>query len=256
MEIKSIAKIKYSYDLDGISLQGLAQSNIVQTEVRKFDLLLKKLSNQEFFQPNDIITYTLVMSNTGNYKNTNVIIKDLLSNQELIDYSIKTMSLSNNKVNANYSLENDFLTISIDEILPNEVIIITYKIRALDNTSQIKLLTTIRSDEITQKEINNNSLKQGFAQIECIKTVSDDVTFINTDLTYILQLSNKGNISAYNVEVYDELPITFELDQYNPVTLNNNLINYQLEGNILKLLIPAIEPNNILDIKINGRIIN
>lgn len=256
MEIKSMAKIKYSYDLDGISLQTLAQSNVVKTEVRKFNLLLKKLSNQEFFQPNDIITYTLVISNTGNYKNTNVIIKDLISNQQLIDYSIKTISLSNNKVIANYLLEDDFLVISLDEIMPNEVIIITYKIKTFGNTNSIKLLTTIQSDEITKKEFADTTLKQGFAQIECIKTVSDDVTFLNTDLTYLLQLSNKGNISAYNVEVYDELPVTFELDQYNPVTLNNKLIDYQLEGNILKLLIPTIEPNNILDIKINGRIIN
>lgn len=251
-----MAKIKYSYDLDGISLQTLAQSNVVKTEVRKFNLLLKKLSNQEFFQPNDIITYTLVISNTGNYKNTNVIIKDLISNQQLIDYSIKTISLSNNKVIANYLLEDDFLVISLDEIMPNEVIIITYKIKTFGNTNSIKLLTTIQSDEITKKEFADTTLKQGFAQIECIKTVSDDVTFLNTDLTYLLQLSNKGNISAYNVEVYDELPVTFELDQYNPVTLNNKLIDYQLEGNILKLLIPTIEPNNILDIKINGRIIN
>lgn len=256
MEIKSMAKIKYSYDLDGISLQTLAQSNVVKTEVRKFNLLLKKLSNQEFFQQNDIITYTLVISNTGNYKNTNVIIKDLISNQQLIDYSIKTISLSNNKVIANYLLEDDFLVISLDEIMPNEVIIITYKIKTFGNTNSIKLLTTIQSDEIAKKEFADTTLKQGFAQIECIKTVSDDVTFLNTDLTYLLQLSNKGNISAYNVEVYDELPVTFELDQYNPVTLNNKLIDYQLEGNILKLLIPTIEPNNILDIKINGRIIN
>ena len=70
------------------------------------------------------------------------------------------------------------------------------------------------------------------------------------------QLSNKGNINAYDVEVYDELPITFELDQYNPVTLNNNLVNYHLDGNILKILIPTIEPNNVLNIKVTGRIIN
>ena len=139
--------------------------------------------------------------------------------------------------------------------MPNDVIIITYKIKALENTNQIKLYTTIKSNETMQEEITSEALKQGFAQIECVKTVSDDITFINTDLTYILQLSNTGNINAYDVEVYDELPITFELDQYNPVTLNNNLVNYQLDGNILKILIPTIEPNNVLDIKVNGRII-
>lgn len=254
MEIKSMAKIKYSYDLDGINLQELSESNVVKTEVRKFNLLLKKLTNQEYFKLGDIITCTLIVSNLGNYKNTNVVINDNLLNQELIDYSIKATTLENNKVNPSYLLDNNNLKIVIDEIYPQEVIIITYKIKPLKQT-QIESLTTIQSDETALAEINNNPLKHGYAKIECIKAVSDDVTFINTDLTYILSLVNKGNIAAYNVEVYDELPITFELDSYNPVTLNNNLINYQLEGNILKLLIPSIEPNAILDIKVNGRII-
>lgn len=255
MEIKSMAKVKYSYDLDGISLQTLATSNVVTTEVRKFNLLLKKLANQEYFKINDIITYTLVVSNSGNFKNTDVYIKDDITNQQLIDYSIKTSTLSNEKIDSNYSLENNNLIIKLNQILPNEVVIISYKVRIL-NCEIINSSTTIKSNETNQEEIKNLTLKQGYAQIECTKAVSDDVTFINTDLTYILHLSNTGNIAAYNVEVFDELPITFELDQYNPVTLNNNIINYQLEGNILKLSIPSIEPNSILDIKINGKIIN
>ena len=254
MDIKSMAKIKYSYDLEGISLNGLATSNVVKTEVRKFNLLLKKLSNQEFFQENDIITYTLIISNTGNFKNTNVYIKDQIKDLEFINNSIRIMSLSNENINSTFSYNEDLL-IKIDEINPNEVIIITYKVRPNKAVNLIDTITTIKSDETNLEEIKNQTLKQGFVHIECSKAVSSDVTFIDTDLTYILQLSNKGNISAYNVEVFDELPITFLLDKYNPVTLNNNLIKYKLEGNILKLLIPTIEPNAVIDIKINGRIV-
>ena len=118
MEIKSMAKVKYSYDLDGISLQTLATSNVVTTEVRKFNLLLKKLANQEYFKINDIITYTLVVSNSGNFKNTDVYIKDDITNQQLIDYSIKTSTLSNEKIDSNYSLENNNLIIKLNQLLP------------------------------------------------------------------------------------------------------------------------------------------
>lgn len=255
MEIKSLANIKYSYDLDGISLQSLASSNVVTTEVRKFNLLLKKLSNQDYFKLDDIITYTLLISNTGNYKNTNILIKDNLLNQQFIDCSIRTFTLSNEKVISSYSLENNYLLININEILPNEVVIITYKVKIISNDT-INSETSIKSNETSLAEIKDLTLKQGFAKIECTKTVSDDVTFLNTDLTYLLHLTNVGNISAYNVEIFDELPITFELDQYNPVTLNNSLVNYQLENNILKILIPSIEPNSNIEIKVNGKIIN
>ena len=243
MEIKSMAKINYSYDLNGVVLQATTNSNVVKTEVIKFDLLLRKLANQEIYKPNDIITYTLILFNNGNYKNTNVIINDNLLNQQLIDYSINTISLFNNEIIPSYKLENDNLIINI-----------TYNIKVINNPSLITTKTSITSNETQIKETNNLSLKEGFAEIECIKTVSDEVTFLNTDLTYILRLNNKGNIVAYNIEVYDELPITFELDNYNPITINNNPIDYVLENNILKITIPSIEANSSLNIKINGQI--
>ena len=51
MEIKSMAKINYSYDLNGVVLQATTNSNVVKTEVIKFDLLLRKLANQEIYKP-------------------------------------------------------------------------------------------------------------------------------------------------------------------------------------------------------------
>lgn len=254
MEVKSIAKVKYSYDLDGISLSALSTSNVVKTEVRKFNLLVKKLSSVEYYQKGDIITYFLVISNNGNYKNTNVIISDFLSKQEVIENSIKVMSLQNNNINYNHFIENDNLLFTINEVCSSEVIIITYKIKATSST--IDSLVTIKSNETNEEEIKSNSLKEGFANIECIKSVSDDITFLNTDLTYVLNLTNNGNITAYNVEVYDELPITFKLNSYNPVTINNNAFNYQIENNIIKLLIPQIEANSKLEILINGKIVS
>ena len=254
MEIKSMAKINYSYDLNGVVLQATTNSNIVKTEVRKFDLLLKKLANQEIYKPNDVITYTLILFNNGNYKNTNIIINDNLLNQQLIDYSINSISLFNNEINPSYKLENDNLIININQIQPNEVIIISYNVIIINNPSLITTKTSITSKETQAKEINSLSLKEGFAEIECIKTVSDEITFLNTDLTYILKLNNKGNINAYNIEVFDELPVTFELDNYNPISINNSPIDYVLDNNILKLTIPLIEANSSLNIKINGQI--
>ena len=150
--------------------------------------------------------------------------------------------------------ENDNLIININEIQPNEVIIISYNVIIINNPSLITTKTSITSKETQAKEINSLSLKEGFAEIECIKTVSDEITFLNTDLTYILKLNNKGNINAYNIEVFDELPVTFELDNYNPISINNSPIDYVLDNNILKLTIPLIEANSSLNIKINGQI--
>lgn len=256
MEVKSMAKVKYSYNLDGINLTGLSQSNIVNTEVRKLGITVKKLSNSEFYRPNDIISYTIILTNTGNFRTNNVVIEDDITNQNYILSSLKFYSLGKDLKNSLIEeLQNNKLILKIPFIDPNEIYVITYRTIIGPDIEKINSSLSLISDEIKEKEQSEVSLTQGYAQIECIKNVSNNITYLNSDLSYILKIKNNGNISAFNVEVFDELPITYELDKTNPVTINNLLIDYQYQNNILNFTIPEIKPNNDIEVLINGRII-
>ena len=57
MNVKSMARVKYSYNLDGVNLTGVASSNIVSTEVRKVGLLARKFASSDFYKYGDVMSY-------------------------------------------------------------------------------------------------------------------------------------------------------------------------------------------------------
>lgn len=255
MEVKSMARVKYSYNIEGVNLSGLTQSNIVTTEIRKMSLSVKKLVNTDFYKPQDIITYTIILSNTGNVAITNIVLKDDVKHQNFIMDSLSSFNLNNELNYFNYELKKNTLVINIEEIKAQEVIIITYKTIICDNIDHITPQLKVACDELKDIKEQTIELKQGYAEIECFKKVSNDYTYLNTNLSYELSLINKGNCSAYNVEVYDELPQTYELNADNGVTINNNPVTFKYENNILSFIIPEIPTLAEVNVLVNGKII-
>lgn len=255
MNVKSMARVKYSYNLDGVNLNGVSTSNVVSTEVRKMGLLAKKFSSSDYFKPGDIMTYNIVLTNSGNSKTNNIVITDIINNQELLTNTIKYSLLNNQEVNLTYIYEENIFKIQIPYLEPNDVCVITYK-TITSNVKEIKSLITIASDEVEETKSKDLKLKQGYAHIECYKQTQDDFTYLNSDLTYDLILKNTGNISAYNVEIYDELPVTFKLNEENPLTLDDKNLPFEYSNNILTFSIPEVLPESELLIKINGKIIS
>lgn len=256
MNVKSMARVKYSYNLDGINLTGVATSNVVNTEVRKMGLIAKKFSSSDFYKAGDIMNYNLVITNSGNYTTHNIYIEDLIDKQELLINTIKYTLLSNNlDVTLSYEYEDSLLKINIPFLNANEICVISYK-TLMGNSLDVKSSLTLESDEVSQTKIEDLDLKQGFARIECLKKVNDNFTYLNSNLTYELILKNTGNISAYNVEVFDELPPTYELDSDNPVVYNDSLLEFDYKNNILSFSVPEVPSNSEVIIHINGKIIN
>ena len=256
MNVKSMARVKYSYNLDGVNLTGVASSNIVSTEVRKVGLLARKFASSDFYKSGDVMSYNLVVSNTGTNITNNIIIYDNITNQDLIPNTLKFCLLdSTSKLDVTYEYNNETLTINIPSLESHNICIISYKtIMGSKAESAISKLT-IESDDVEKIDTKTIELKQGFAKLECFKKVNDDYTYLNSNLTYELTLKNSGNISAYNVEVNDELPQTYELDKDNPIVYNDLLIPYSYENNILTFNLPEVPAESEVTVFINGKII-
>lgn len=256
MNVKSMARVKYSYNLDGINLTGVTTSNCVNTEVRKMGLSARKLASSQFYKTGDILTYNIVLANTGNYKTTNIVLTDDILGLELIPSTVKYFCLNEDiDLNISYELIEDNLQIKIPILEKHNTCVITYKAIVNSNLESLESKLKLASDDISETISKPLILRQGFARIECTKKVNDEVTFLNSNLTYELILKNTGNISAYNVEVFDELPSTYMLDSDNPVLCNDEQVKYQLDNNILTFSLPEVKENSEVIVYINGKII-
>jgi len=256
MNVKSMARVKYSYNLDGINLTGVTTSNVVSTEVRKVGLLARKFASSDFFKAGDIMSYNLVVSNTGTNITNNIIITDSISNQDLIPNTLKFCLLDNNsKLDVTYDYNDGVITINIPSLDSHNICIISYKTIMGSNAESAKSKLTIESDDVEKINTKDLELKQGYARIECYKKVNDNFTYLNSNLTYELILKNTGNVSAYNVEVFDELPQTYELDNDNPIVYDDLSLPYTYENNILSFNLPEVPANQEVTVLINGKII-
>lgn len=257
MNVKSMARVKYSYNLDGINLTGVTTSNVVNTEVRKMGLIARKFSSSEFYKNGDILSFNIVISNSGNYYTNNIYIEDTIEGQELIPSTVKYYSLDESTdLMVSYETIGDILKIKIPTLKEHDICIISYKTIVNSNAQVIKSALKLYSDEIEETTSVPFNLKQGYAKIECFKKVNDDVTFLNSSLTYELTLKNSGNISAYNVEVYDELPNTYILDRENPVIYDGKCVDFELNNNILTFSLPEVPAQSELTVLINGKIVD
>lgn len=255
MNVKSQARINYSYSLDGVNMRNSTQSNIVNTFIRKLGLCAKKFSNSEFYKNSDVMSFSIVVNNTGNYVTNNVVITDKFSDMNILTDSIKGIFLENDSFESlDYTVNDEGIIFNIAKLPAHSVYVISYKTMVDSSNSSIKTQMFIKSDEISEISSKPFNLKLGFAEIECLKKVNDNVTFVDSYLTYELIIRNRGNINAYNVEVYDELPSTYRLDDSNPVTIDGNNIDYKFENNILSFVINECKPGEEIHIFINGQI--
>lgn len=256
MNVKSMARVKYSYNLDGINLTGVTSSNVVSTEVRKVGLLARKFASSDFYKTGDIMSYNLVVSNTGTNVTNNIVINDTITNQDLIPNTLKFCLLdSTSKLDVTYDYKDGNISINIPSLESHNICIISYKTIMGANAETATSKLTIESDDVGKIDTKTLELKQGYAKLECFKKVNDNYTYLNSNLTYELTLKNTGNISAYNVEVFDELPQTYELDKDNPIIYNDLLLPYSYENNILTFNLPEVPAESEVTVLINGRII-
>lgn len=260
MNVVSQAKISYAYAIGNLKIKSITSSNLVSTEVRSVELLAKKTVSSENFKPNDIISYTLVIQNPGNTALTDVLVNDDLFHQYYIEDSFKYMFMDDSDNEIKLSKNENNLIFEIPYLKANAVAIITYKVE-IDSIEEVSMdirnVANIQSKEVKPFKTNTLDLKQRFAEIKCSKKCVD-YTYFNTDLSYIITLKNIGNLDAIDIEVIDQLPITFALDTKKPISINNNEIDiftHDKDSGILRFIVEKVPAFSEVEVVIKGRIV-
>jgi len=261
MIVRSQASVSYAYSLGNLKINNIINSNAVDTEIRTVKLLGKKTANSEFFRPNDVITYNLVLTNTGNSVANHVTVNDELNHQKMVEGSFTYSFLENSKSVVKMKVSDNNLLFEIDELKPYEVCIISYQaiINDIDDISvNLQSSSSIYSKEVPPIATNKLNLKQRYAKIECEKKCVD-YAYLNTEICYHLVLKNIGNAPAFDIEITDQLPQTFELAKApDAITINDksqDIFAYDKKTRILKLYIDKMEPQDKTNIVIKGKII-
>lgn len=260
MNVKSQASIAYAYTLGNLKIKNITYSNVVNTVVREVELLAKKISNTEYFKPGDVITYNIIITNPGNTKATKVCITDDLAHQTYVKDSFRYLFLDDTVADIKMNLKENGLIFEIDELKPKDVCVLSYQ-AVVDKVEEICLdlrnCTSIKSKEVKPFTTNPVDIKQRYAKIECTKKALD-LVLINSDIEYEIIITNKGNVEAVDLEVIDQLPFTFELDQgEEAITVNGKSVDiyaFDKETHILKFIIERVLPHETVKVLVKGRI--
>jgi|GEM_PF-812164 len=260
MNVRSQASVTYAYALGNLKIKNITHSNVVSTIVREVGLLAKKIANVEFFKPGDVITYNIIVTNPGNTKATKVTITDELDHQSYVKDSFRYLFLDDSEAEIKLGLKEGALVFEIDELEPKDVCVLSYQAVA-DKVEEICLdlrnSTCIKSREVKPFTTDQFEIKQRYAKIECTKRAVDQV-FLNSDIEYEILLTNKGNVEAVDLEVVDQLPVTFELDSgEDAITVNGKPAEihvFNKDTRILKLMIDKVLPSETVKVIVRGRI--
>lgn len=262
-KIRANAKISYAYSLGATQINNFCETNTIDVEIRYVDLKIKKSANNYFYKPGDLLHYSIVISNIGNYLAEDVIVVDDLKNLTYVEGSCSVLISHNVSQVLTPNLDTDNITFEIGHIEPQTSVVINYSAVAnpdIRNNEDLTNTATIYSKRINPIYSNIISIEQKYANIVSRKTASKEYVYNYDYLDFTISLTNTGNASAYNVQIIETLPQGFVLlDKEEAITIGDQpYLGYEFDPktNLIKLTLEEIkaEDNEVI-ITIKGRII-
>lgn len=240
--IPNRASVVYNYtsnpdNPNGATGRGI--TNTTETKVVETGLSISKSENINYAVVGNVVTYTLIVKNTGNVDYTNVMISDNLASQ-------LTFIPGSVKINESSSDGNIEGGIDIGTLIPNQEVTITFEARVnavppsgiIENTANTRYRYTVGDTIKTlTKSSNTVSLNIYNPQIQVSKSSSEQSVLVGDTFKYTIRVSNIGNIEISNVILSDTLPnqleiinitingVTVETTQLNGLNIGNLLVN-------------------------------
>lgn len=209
-----------------------AVAEIIEKTCEEFiDLDLIKVADNRVVSPNDIVNYTIRVSNSGPDVATNVAIQDILPDGlEFVSSSDLTNS-------------GGTLSATIPSIAVNQTIFLRYATRATGTGSIINIAEVISADQVDLDSTPGNGVTinedddddevvrvisdDPIADLSVQKLVSDNSPSQGDEISYSIRVTNDGPDAATNVEVTDVLPeglSHISSSGASSISVNDNLI--------------------------------
>lgn len=250
--IKTKSIVNYKYAVGDTIVHGSTSSNYVEPFLRDVIISIKKDCDHNYFKPGDILTYDILVANSGTYLAEFININEEIKNQTLIVDSIKLSSLEN--IDFKYQDAIDGIDFIIKSLNPNETVHIVYQTIVDEIIDPKQNITSISEVEVDDQDLFYTKpieLEQKYARIIC---EAETIPFIypNKVYQYILTITNVGNTIAEDVEILSQLPNAYALESIN---IDDDICDIStLSDDVVKFIIGSIEADESKTVIITGRI--
>ena len=207
--------------------------------VKIADLSVIKLINNSNPNYNDLIKWTIIVSNNGPNMATGVIVNDLLPKS--VEYISSYLSKGfYNPVNGIWDVGN----LNVGEKL--QLNIVSKIVKTGDITNVVNVKGNEKDSNLTNNHFEKSVHVKPAADLSIEKSVSKQEVNINDLIEYVIEITNNGPDSAENIKVSELLNpnlkvISFESTKGNFNNTNNVLtIDSLVDGEKVRLTINAV----------------
>lgn len=199
-------------------------SNLVSTQINNANLTVTKSTNKQFATIGETISYTILITNSGNTAATNVQLTDPLPNGTILTPGTVTLNGVLQNVDSLVALPIGTIPGGATFTLSFQVTVIniTAQNPIINNAFASYLYTVNPSVPPTSKTANSNSVTSTIriANLQATKSVDKTFAEVGDVLTYTFSLTNDGNVAANNVVLSDSIA-NGTVFIPNSVTINN-----------------------------------
>ncbi|MEK4499531.1 DUF11 domain-containing protein [Bacillus sp. FSL R12-0069] len=184
-------------------------SNLVSTQINNANLALTKSTNKQFATIGETISYTILITNSGNTAATNVQLTDPLPNGTILTPGSVTLNGVLQNVDSLIALPIGTIPGGATFTLSFQVTVINIPTQnpIINNAFASYLYTVNPSLPPTSKTANSNSVTSTIrlANLQATKSVDKTFAEVGDVLTYTFALTNNGNVIANNVVLSDSI---------------------------------------------------
>ncbi|MDM5427036.1 DUF11 domain-containing protein [Bacillus mycoides] len=205
----SSASYQYTVNPSQLPIMKNISSNVVTTQINNANLTLTKSTNKQFATIGETISYTILITNSGNTAANNVQLTDPLPNGTILTLGSVTL---------NGVLQNvdSLVALPIGTIPGGATFTLSFQVTVINITAQNPIINNAFSSYIytvnpslppTSKTANSNSVTSTIrlANLHASKSVDKTFAEVGDVLTYTFALTNDGNVAANNVLLSDSI---------------------------------------------------
>ncbi|WP_144501919.1 DUF7507 domain-containing protein [Bacillus thuringiensis] len=205
----SSASYQYTVNSSQSPVTKNISSNLVSTQINNANVTLTKSTNKQFATIGETISYTILITNSGNTAANNVQLTDPLPNGTILTPGTVTL---------NGVLQNvdSLVALPIGTIPGGATFTLSFQVTVINITTQNPIINNAFASYLytvnpnlppTSKTANSNSVTSTIrlANLHANKSVDKTFAEVGDVLTYTFALTNDGNVAANNVLLSDSI---------------------------------------------------
>ncbi len=166
------------------------------------DFTVEKLLLNETVNLGDTVVYTIVVTNTGNIELTNVTVNENYPDSLEFVSNSEGWTTTDNKV-FKYSTP----------LAVGDKAILNITFMAIE-TGDVANSVVVNTDQLDGNETTSNSTTVKNPDFTARKVAIDKVVYVGEDITFIIEVTNTGDVDLTGIEVKENYPDSLEFKSY------------------------------------------